>query len=204
MDYRYLTDDELVSKHRISQEVIDLVREYTSAECYETEFNLDYPYLDKKEKVPAMHPKKSFSMRVKGLTTKELLKELYEPLQDLSYQIFLSEAGFGFDDDEVTIFASVDQYDILRMRASNAVNFDLYTVDLIHKLKEWSQLCTFRITAAGFDSVGLQFFELPKDLDAFVKDVHAFCPDVVDQGTGSIKQLTKELGSSKLLWLWWD
>jgi hypothetical protein len=44
------------------------------------------------------------------------------------------------------------------------------------------------VTGAEGDAVDIQFQTLPEDMDAFVKDLYEFCPDLVDQGTGCLHE----------------
>ena len=39
------------------------------------------------------------------------------------------------------------------------------------------------------DSVEIEFDTLPNDMDAFVRDLYDFCPDLVDQGTGCFHEM---------------
>jgi hypothetical protein len=39
---------------------------------------------------------------------------------------------------------------------------------------------------------------------AFAREVYAFCPDVVDQGTGAVEALAAEMSRTNTLYLWWD
>jgi len=39
---------------------------------------------------------------------------------------------------------------------------------------------------------------------AFAEEVYQFCPDVVDQGAGSIDALAEEMKRTNALFLWWD
>lgn len=204
MSYRFLKDSEVLKKLKIQPEVVELVRNWTEASFYATDFQLDYPYLDKSEKVPALHPLKAISFRHPGVTAGATIAEMHPDVVELGYQIFLSEANFGFEDDEITLFQSTDPYDILRMRGTNAVNFDLYTNDIIAKLKEWNHRLDFRIAAAGFDSVGIVLEDLPQDVEAFAKEVFEFCPDTVEQGAGSLKELVKVIKTTRNIWMWWD
>jgi hypothetical protein len=204
MSHKFLKDGEVLKKLKIQPEVVDLVRNWTSASFYETDFELDYPYLDKDEKVAALHPKKAISFRHPGLSAGSTIAEMHPEIIEFGYQIFLSEANFGFEDDEITLFQSTDPYDILRMRGTNAINFELYTNDIIHKLKEWNHRLDFRIAAAGFDSVGIVLEDLPQDVEAFADEVYEFCPDTIDQGAGSKKELVKVIRTTRNLWMWWD
>jgi hypothetical protein len=58
-------------------------------------------------------------------------------------------------------------------------------------LKQWEARCKFRVTGAGHDTVDIEFDTLPEDMDAFVRDLYQFCPDLVDQGTGCVHEMVE-------------
>jgi hypothetical protein len=70
-----------------------------------------------------------------------------------------------------------NEYAVLRECHTNGANFDLDTEDIIARLKKWKELCSFRILGAKHDTVSIQFETLPKDMDAFAKDMYDFCPE---------------------------
>jgi hypothetical protein len=82
-----------------------------------------------------------------------------------------------------------DQYEPIRETNTDGANFDLDTDAIIARLKKWESLCQFRVTAAGHDTVDIEFDTFPKDMDAFVRDLYDFCPDLVDQGTGCVHEM---------------
>ena len=41
-------------------------------------------------------------------------------------------------------------------------------------------------------------------MDAFVRELYPFCPDIVDQGAGSIEAAAAEMRDANALFLWWD
>jgi len=43
-----------------------------------------------------------------------------------------------------------------------------------------------------------------RDVDALARRFYVFCPDVVEQGTGTVKALPHELRESQRLYCWWD
>jgi hypothetical protein len=48
------------------------------------------------------------------------------------------------------------------------------------------------------------YFTTPvKDPRALAKRMYKFCPDIVDQGVGTVDALAKELQKQKL-YFWWD
>lgn len=94
--------------------------------------------------------------------------------------------------------------DILRNARTDAVNYGLLTEALVRKLAAWDRAWGIDILRAETDTIELELRRLPDDLAAFAKEVHAFCPDVVDQGTGTIAALESEIATRRRVHLWWD
>ncbi len=74
--------------------------------------------------------------------------------------------------------------DVIRDAETNGINYGHTTDDVIAKLTDWDARHGVTINAAKMDSVDFTLSEIPKDLDAFAREVYAFCPDTVDQGFG--------------------
>jgi len=62
----------------------------------------------------------------------------------------------------------------------------------------------FTITDIGRDHVGGRFLSALKDPRALARRFNDFCPDIVRQGTGSVRNLEIELRESQYLYCWWD
>jgi hypothetical protein len=105
---------------------------------------------------------------------------------------------------ELVVGPGDDQFDILRLARSDAVNYDMMTEDLVRKLKTFDKEVGLDILQANTDTVVARIKRLPPDLSTFAKDVYEFCPDVVDQGVGSVEALQAELRRTHQLYLWWD
>ncbi len=105
---------------------------------------------------------------------------------------------------EIVIAIGDSQMDILRVAQSDAVNHDKDTDDLIAKLSEFDRRYNIDVFHAETDTIEFQFKELPGDLSAFSKELYAFCPDIVDQGVGSIEALERDIKEKKEVLLWWD
>jgi hypothetical protein len=88
---------------------------------------------------------------------------------------------------------SADPYEPIRKANTDAANYDLDTAAIIARLKQWEALCKFQVTGAGHDTVEIEFETLPQDMDAFVREVYDFCPDLVDQGTGCMQEMIDAL-----------
>lgn len=105
---------------------------------------------------------------------------------------------------ELVIAAGKDQFDILRVAATDGVNHGLSTQDIIKVLMEWNDEFGIDIWQAETDVVQLRLKALPKDLREFSNRVYRLCPDIVDQGTGDVRKLEKLIAEEKALGLWWD
>lgn len=138
--------------------------------------------------------------------TDTVLRTLRARVKPRGCVAFVSEQKFGFGGapDKIAIMKTGDQFDILRVCATSAPNFDIDNAAVIAKLKDWEKRYPFQITAAACDSATIVFEDVPSDLDAFAKEVYEFCPDIVDQGCGSVDELAKEIRKDRTIPLWWD
>ncbi|CEG11029.1 conserved exported hypothetical protein [groundwater metagenome] len=138
--------------------------------------------------------------------SEQLVFKLRPKLRPKGYMVFLSEVNFGIDNkpDEIAILKGTDQYDILRIKWTNGINYGIENKDVIDKLKEWEKRYPFEILGADFDWIEAEFKTVPEDMDSFVEEVYEFCPDIVNQGINTFENLSKEMRETKRLYLWWD
>ena len=87
-----------------------------------------------------------------------------------------------FRDGPVDEKTNSDPLALVRENQACAPSYDLDTDDIIIQLGLWQTLCSFRVVGADEGYLTLEFETLPADLDAFVKQVYAFCPDAIDEG----------------------
>jgi len=81
----------------------------------------------------------------------------------------------------VVFFKAEDPASLFWVRQTNGVNFGVYTQDVLDRLDEWAERCSFAVLGAGWDWVELKFDTLPDDVEDFAEDVVEFCPDTIDQ-----------------------
>jgi hypothetical protein len=105
---------------------------------------------------------------------------------------------------EVVVAPGDSQFDILRVAASDAINYDMGTEDLIRELQTWDHEFGIDIYAAQTDVVQMRLTKMPSDLKHFAGRVYEFCPDIVDQGTETVDKLAKYIADSQEVYLWWD
>ena len=78
------------------------------------------------------------------------------------------------------------------------------TEDLIKKLQDYDRQCGIDIFHAETDIIEFNLKKTPTDLAAFCQDLYKFCPDIVDQGVGSVEELKREITKSNRVYLWRD
>lgn len=105
---------------------------------------------------------------------------------------------------EIVLAKGTDQFEILRVAASDAINFDMTTEDIIKKLKEYDASYGIDIFHAETDTIEFRFKRMPDDLPAFCKDLYKFCPDIVDQGLETVDNLEQTIRETEMVLLWWD
>lgn len=130
--------------------------------------------------------------------------DLRNQLREDGFLLFRSQMNFGYEPEQFSVIKSDDQYDILRYSGTDGANYDLLPEDIIAKLKEWEERYPFEITGANLDWLEAELIDKGQDLSELAQQVYEFCPDVVDQGTGSVEALEKEMEAGRTLYLWWD
>jgi hypothetical protein len=108
------------------------------------------------------------------------------------------------DQVEIVVAPGKDQFDILRVARSNALNYDMETEDLVRKLTSWDEAYGITIDKAETDRIHLHLHKLPEPLTPFCEDLYEFCPDIVDQGCGSVDDLEEIIREYSTVYLWWD
>lgn len=105
---------------------------------------------------------------------------------------------------EVVVGKGEDQFAILNIARSDAVNYDMGTDDLIKKLRQYDKDYGIQIFHAETDTIEFTLNSLPKDTMAFARALYKFCPDIVDQGVGSVDKLEDSIRKYQQVYLWWD
>ncbi len=209
-----LTEDVVITKlesaildsANIDEEIFKWIRVYTDssiAVLKTTSYSYN-PEFDNYEGITTVQEGIYFNASQDG--ARNTVLELKDKLKAKGYLIYISESNYGYAPDELTLLKTADQFKILEVEGTDGTNWGLSNADIIAQLKEWNKQYPFEIVGAGFDYIEAIFLEDPKneDMTDFAQEVYQFCPDIVDQGTGSVKELEKEMKKSGMLYLWWD
>jgi len=186
-------------------EMLNKIRAYTDSAIFtlNTSFNFYNDSLKEVETTVKEHQGFSFK-EGSGVRAREIVFGVKDELKKMGYLIYISEVNFGYDSDKISVIKSTDQFDILRIEETDGINYGLENKDVIAQLQKWNKRFPFQIIGAELDWVEAVFIEVPGNMKGFAKEIYDYCPDVVDQGTGSIEALEDEMANSGLLYLWWD
>jgi ankyrin repeat protein len=141
-----------------------------------------------------------FTLRVHSSKTIELA-ELHEQFLAKGCYVFATDA---LEDTPLAILPTTSRDDVIGAMQTNGANFDLAPADVAAWLRELAEEQPFVMTGAGFDFLRGHFVKPVKNAATLAKRMYAFCPDIVDQGVGDVKELAAELKRTGKLFFWWD
>jgi len=125
-------------------------------------------------------------------------------LKGSGFVAYLNDQSFGFGPDTIAILKNADPYVYLAIVRINGINYDISHSDVIKRYRLWEERYGLRLVGAGFDWLFAEFQKPPESWIEFAHEVYEFCPDVVDQGSGSIEALAQEMEQINGVYLWWD
>lgn len=136
----------------------------------------------------------------------EIVFALKDKFRAKGYTIFLLENHFGIDGqpDVLGVLKTGDEYTVLKQIGTDGINYNISNDSLIQIIEAFDEKYSLELIGASGDWCEFIINEPPKDWEQMAKDVYNICPDVVDQGTGSIRELGNEMRKTKRLYLWWD
>lgn len=151
----------------------------------------------------ARHMWRGVAFQVHPDSTPVRISALIERIRPEGYAVYRSRMGFGGEPDEVCVLMT-QQLDmsILHYEQTNGGNYDITTDSIIRTIESWDLQLT--IVGASSDWMQAIIGKDVRDWQALAEQVYDFCPDVVDQGTGTVEALAQEMEQTRSLYLWWD
>lgn len=135
----------------------------------------------------------------------ELWQRESAALAELGCYLFRCGRAFLADDDEMlAILPTTDQFQVVAAMGTNGVNYGQLMSDVVAGLHKIHAMAPFRISKVSHDTVEGIFDAPPANPKELAKFLYEFCPDIVDQGVGTIRKLEKSLQQGRDLYLWWD
>jgi hypothetical protein len=135
-----------------------------------------------------------------------LVFSLKDKFKEKGYYIFLLENNFNINNkpDNIGVLKTTDKYAVLKQIATDGINYDITNDSLISIIKNFDKKYSLELIGASGDWCEFVIHNEPKSWTQFAKEVYKICPDVVDQGAGTVQALADEMKKTKRLYFWWD
>jgi hypothetical protein len=97
-----------------------------------------------------------------------------------------------------------DKYKVISYVGTEGRGHDLGTREIIRWLRKLEASQPLLLTGIGGDFLAGTFLGPVKKPEQLAEQIYEICPDIVDQGCGTVQELAKELRTQRRLFLWWD
>lgn len=136
----------------------------------------------------------------------DLVLKLKERLKAKGCFIFVLENNFDINKqpDRIGVLKTTDQYKVLKDVGTDGINYGITNDSLIAIVKQFNTKYSLDLISAFGDGCEFIIQKQPADWLAFANEVYEICPDVVDQGAGTVKALAEEMKKTNRLYFWWD
>ena len=135
-----------------------------------------------------------------------ILTNLYDNFQKRGYTIFVLDESFGIQKkpDVIGVLKTVDKYAILRQVQTDGINAGIDNDSLLKVIKIFDDKYLLQLIGASVDWCEFKITREPEDWLVLAKEAYKVCPDIVEQGTGSVEKLAEEMKRTRRLYFWWD
>jgi hypothetical protein len=118
----------------------------------------------------------------------------------------LANNNFNYEHqpDYIGVLKTKDQYKVLQQIKTDGINFNITNDSLITIIRNFDKELKLELIGAADDWCEFVIHKAPASWLNLSQDVYKVCPDVVEQGSGSIEALANEMQRSGRLYLWWD
>lgn len=139
---------------------------------------------------------------------KALLAAAQPAFRERGFSLFqVEEYGhFNGTPHTLALFPVRDPFAALLKLNTNGGNYGIQPEQVVAWIRQIDREHPLTLTSAGFDYVEARFRDplTPAEARQLAARVARFCPDVVWQGTGSVRALAAEMRRERTLYCWWD
>ncbi|MBD2446692.1 DUF4253 domain-containing protein [Nostoc sp. FACHB-152] len=82
---------------------------------------------------------------------------------------------------------TTDKYDVVALHQTNGCNYGVGPGYVVQWLRELEATQPFVLTIIAHDTLEGRFLTPIQDPEGLAKSMYEFCPDIVDQGCGSLE-----------------
>lgn len=133
-----------------------------------------------------------------------ILYELSDLFWERGYHVFRTVDNFGNGPDQLGILQTNDPFEVLQVVGTEGLNYGYDQMWVMAYARKIFQKHPFHISGAGREWMEAMLLEPPSDYLEFARELASTCPDLVEDGTGTVEQLAQEIQESGLFYLWWD
>ncbi|MCU0534960.1 MAG: ankyrin repeat domain-containing protein [Hydrococcus sp. Prado102] len=128
-------------------------------------------------------------------------------------QQFLARGCFVYEPDKyydaegpkkLNILPTTNKYDVIALHQTNGCNYGIGTGYIVQWLRSLEIEQPFILTLIANDTLEGRFLTSIAEPEKLAKRMYALCPDIVDQGCGSVDRLAQNLLAGDNLFFWWD
>ena len=148
--------------------------------------------------------KGGYSFAVSRADAEKLLADHHQRLLAKGAYFFRHHRDYQDAQDKLGLLPTSDWADLIRTFQTNGANYELMPEDIVRWLKKLSAQQPFIITGAGWDWLEGRFTSPVQSSRTVAHQLYEFCPDIVDQGVGSVKNLARSLEKDGYFFFWWD
>jgi hypothetical protein len=134
----------------------------------------------------------------------DLLQRLQRDVCTRGY-LLMVEALWNIDEPiQLRLYPTAEPYAVLVACRTNGDNYGLSTARVIAWLRHLEQTHPFILTSCSFDALAGDFVQPVFDAPQLARKMYRFCPDIVEQGTRTVRALARSLEESQSFFFWWD
>jgi ankyrin repeat protein len=128
-------------------------------------------------------------------------------------QQFLARGYFVYEPDKyydaegpkkLNILPTTDKYDVIALHQTNGSNYGIGPGYVVQWLRSLEIEQPFILTLIANDTIEGRFLNPIAEPKKLAQRMYDFCPDIIEQGCGSIEKLAQNLRAGDNLFFWWD
>ena len=203
-----LTDHEkkLCDSLQIDTTIVQYIRTKNKSRIEPFHYSLSKTFKDGQEiELDPIHLK-GLVFEEKNEASYDLVLALKDNFKKAGYSIFLLENNMGLRKkwDHIGVLKTTDQLSVLKQVGTDGINHSITNDSLISIVRKFDEKYSLELIGASGDWCEFNIKKEPKDWDELANEVYQVCPDVVEQGTGSVESLKEIMKRTKRLYFWWD
>jgi hypothetical protein len=147
-----------------------------------------------------------FYFNASNSNSDHIVNVLYDDLQKMGYTIFSLDENFGISNkpDIIAVLRSTDKYKILNQIQTDGINWDIDNDSMLSIIKVFDEKYSLQLVGASGDWCEFKINNEPANWLELAKEAYKVCPDIVEQGAGTVERLATEMQRTKRLYFWWD